>query len=74
MIAAVVGGVALIVVATIPLVWRRLENVRANRVDLLALRERVDVLANRVDEGQERRKAEHETIINLLRNGKGGTR
>ena len=66
-IAAFIAGLALIIVATLPMLWRRVDSARAqdraNRVDMVALRERQDELVRMVSAAQERRATEHREIL-----------
>ena len=65
-LAAIIGGLSLIVVATIPMLWRQVNRARDNRVDLIALREQLAELTRLLTDAQERRRAEHDEIRRML--------
>jgi hypothetical protein len=63
-LAAILGGVGLVVVAWMPLHYREAKERKAEE---LTIRERIDHAIELAQSGQERRAAEHQEIVRLLR-------
>jgi len=67
-LAAIIGGLALVVVATVPVLWRYSgPSAQKRNGEMLSVRERVDTLIQLEQDAAERRRAEHEELKAMLR-------